>query len=411
MANSKIASKKLKEIEREFLGNRVISSNVKNIIEQSGDAFEVSFNDPNSTAGTITVRIEAYGKGGAIRGASWGTRRPDIIIVDDIQSSEDARSETILNDEWRWFLDDIKFLGRVSRIFMIANNLGERCIIERIHRGEGDFGFICEKVPVADGLLEDSKPAWPERYTMKQILKDRDSYRDAGELSIWTRNMMCECVAEEDRIFQREMFRYYDSSDTQKIARTCNVYLRIDPSAQVKESSDPSAFVVIGINGDNNYFWLDVVNKRLKHSEKIDTVFQLCTKWDFMNVGVENSKEGIILMQDLIEQMPKRNIFFKLVELKHGNKAKEIRIEALEPLYKSNIVWFPNRADWLTEVEQQHIMFSKTGKMTLHDDIIDAAAYIRQHTQQPINHNSERVGHNSRSQSINRNSIRKTVVR
>ena len=40
--------------------------------------------------------------------------------------------ETVTESDWEWFLTDIIFLGRNSRIFMIGNNLGDRCIVETI---------------------------------------------------------------------------------------------------------------------------------------------------------------------------------------------------------------------------------------------------------------------------------------
>ena len=48
--------------------------------------------------GECNVRIEAYGKGASIRGLSNKDRRPKILILDDIQDLEDARSETVTEE-------------------------------------------------------------------------------------------------------------------------------------------------------------------------------------------------------------------------------------------------------------------------------------------------------------------------
>lgn len=41
-------------------------------------------------------------------------------------------SDSVLEKDYNWFLSDIVFLGKKSRIFMIGNNLGESCLIERV---------------------------------------------------------------------------------------------------------------------------------------------------------------------------------------------------------------------------------------------------------------------------------------
>ena len=119
-ANQTLASKRLVEVSREFLGNADMKKLVAEVKDNSGLALEVHYTNGEK------VRIEAYGKGAALRGLSWGAKRPDLVIIDDPQDSEDARSEAVTIKDWDWFLSDVYFLGRNTRIFLIGNNLGER---------------------------------------------------------------------------------------------------------------------------------------------------------------------------------------------------------------------------------------------------------------------------------------------
>lgn len=116
-ATQRTASKKLVEVSREFLSNPDMSRMMTAVRENSGLAFEVEYQTGQS------VRIEAYGKGAAVRGLSWGSKRPDLVIIDDPQDEEDARSETVTSSDWDWFLSDVYFLGQSTRIFIIGNNL------------------------------------------------------------------------------------------------------------------------------------------------------------------------------------------------------------------------------------------------------------------------------------------------
>ena len=130
MANQRTASKKLKEIAEEYMSNELFNLNLVKEKERSEKAFEVVVTDENNEE--VSVRIEAYGKGAAVRGLNSRDRRPSIIIIDDPQDLSDSLSDTIQDNDYDWFLSDVIFLGRNTRIFFIGNNLGEKCLIERV---------------------------------------------------------------------------------------------------------------------------------------------------------------------------------------------------------------------------------------------------------------------------------------
>ena len=69
-ATQTTASKKLQEVSREFKQNPDMFSLVSNVVEDNGGAFEAVYK------GGQKVRIEAYGKGAAVRGLSWGGMEP-----------------------------------------------------------------------------------------------------------------------------------------------------------------------------------------------------------------------------------------------------------------------------------------------------------------------------------------------
>ena len=111
-ATQRTASKKLSEVSREFLSSPDMCKLVKAVREDSGIAFEVEYGDD-----LPAVRVEVYGKGAAVRGLSWGAKRPDLVVIDDPQDEEDARSETVTTTDWDWFLSDVYFLYSVVIIY------------------------------------------------------------------------------------------------------------------------------------------------------------------------------------------------------------------------------------------------------------------------------------------------------
>lgn len=222
-ANFALASQLLKEISREWQARpelRLQASGDPFIIEDSGTALEVRYPEGAPVRG---VRIAAFGKGGSIRGLSWGARRPDLIVCDDLQDTDDMASEAVCESDWRWFLSDVYFLGRDSRIFLIGNNLGERCIVERVIRDADAWGFAWERLPA---LNAEGRSAWPARFPAEELLKERDAFARAGRADIWAREKLCIARPPEAQRFRRDMFRYYDPRTLRR--DTLSVYMTVD---------------------------------------------------------------------------------------------------------------------------------------------------------------------------------------
>ncbi len=360
-STQRAASKKLQEVARELSACPEFGVLIDRVVESSGLGLEVAYR------GGAHVRIEAYGKGAAVRGLSWGSKRPDLIIIDDPQDEEDARSETVTETDWEWFLSDVLFLGQGSRIFLIGNNLGERCIIERVIAGADQLGFQTARVPIVD---ESGRSAWPEKWSVEAVEREREAFAVLGKLDIWYRNKMCKCIAPDSQKFRREMFRYFDDSlNTQGMS----IYTTVDLAISMKPGADYSAIVTVGINAEGHWFVLEVDYGRYDPTKTMDAIFQAVQKWRPLCVGIESVAYQSALAHFLEREMPKRNTFFRIQPLK-AEKKKELRIDALQPRFSVGSVWFRALAPWLEKLEQELLAYPHGA----HDDVIDALAYVEQ---------------------------------
>ena len=369
-ATQRTASKKLLEVSREYLSNPAMTSLMSGVRENSGLAFEVSYITGQS------VRIEAYGKGAAVRGLSWGAKRPDLVIIDDPQDEEDARSEAVTASDWDWFLSDVYFLGQASRIFIIGNNLGERCIMESIMRNSERLKFTARKIPI---LTAEGQSAWPEKWPLEAIEKEREEFAALGKTDLWHRNKMCECISPDSQKFKREYFKYYDERALD--LRGMNIYTAVDLAISDKPNADCSAIVTVGVNAAGHWFVLDVEYGRYDPSTTMDAVFSAVKKWQPLSVGIETAAYQKALVHFLEKEMPSRGIFFRITTLKAGNAkdAKNLRIDTLQPRFAVGTVWFKSGAAWLNKIESELLAYPHGA----HDDVIDALAYIEQMSTKP----------------------------
>ncbi|MBQ7593891.1 MAG: phage terminase large subunit [Synergistaceae bacterium] len=360
-ATQRTASKKLLEVSREYLASPKLNGLAASITENSGLAFEVKYHNG------LSVRIEAYGKGAAVRGLSWGSKRPDLVIIDDPQDEEDARSETVTAGDWDWFLSDVYFLGQTSRIFLIGNNLGERCIIEQVMKSPESLKFTTRRIPI---LTPDGQSAWPSKWPLSAIEKEREKFSLLGKTDLWYRNKMCECISPSSQKFKREYFRYYDRTPS---LQDMNIYTTVDLAISQKVNADYSAIVTVGVNSAGHWLVLDVEYGRYDPTTTIDAIFSAVRKWKPLTVGIEVVAYQAALQHFLEKEMPRRGIFFRITPLK-AEKRKEIRIDAIQPRFALGTVWFKRNAGWLEKIESELLSYPHGA----HDDVIDALAYMEQ---------------------------------
>jgi predicted phage terminase large subunit-like protein len=401
-ANTGQAEKQMKEVQREYLDNPLLNTGCQRIIEQSAQCFLLDVVDPSTGKGK-RVRIEAYGRGAAIRGLAAREGRPKIVIIDDPQDIGDMKSDTILSDDFLWYDSDVKYLGAETRVFMIGNNLGEKCLIERVITDAENLRYKTMRIPIAD---EDfTKAAWPEKFSLEFIKDERERNKRSNTLANWYRERMCVAISEETRMFSPEHFQYYPFVARGKITSGLNVYIRMDPAVGLNDVHDPSVILVAGFNADSHLFVLDAAFGHWKPKEKLDHAFRLISKWQPMNFGVENSKEGQLFVQSMREEMCKRNVFTRIIEVKHGNKQKVARIEQLQPRFAEHTIWFPDRrSEWVDRLEVELLAMTKEGSKGLHDDFPDTLAYFLQGTNKPSGYGM-RDTLNEKHKDLPRNSI------
>lgn len=378
--NQTTASAKLKDIISEYKSNPLVKHNLVEIKEENNKVFSVDVKDERGEI--INVRIEAYGKGTGIRGLNNLDRRPKVIILDDIQDNEDARSETITANDWEWFLSDIVFLGSNTRIFFIGNNLGERCCIEKTINSAGNLGFKVIRVPI----MIDNEPTWAGRHTLEQILTERDNFAAIGKLDIWMSEKMCVAVAEESKCFKEEDYRFYSRHGREEIIRRSNLFACLDPASSPNPESCYRAITVTGVDADNHWFLLNVKYGRWDSAQMIDIIFDTVVKYGLKDFYIEKGWWEQVMRPFLTAEMQKRNIFFNVVPLEHAKRGSKLeRIKLLQPRFKAHTIFFPDEAEWLTEFKSELAGVTKDAIKSEYIDCVDAFAMTDQVAIAPVN--------------------------
>lgn len=311
----------------------------------------------------------SVGVGGAITG-----RGANILLFDDpIKNREEAESEVYREKVWqfftstaftrlepggvvvviltRWHLDDLA--GRILR----NPELSKRCKI--IH-----FPAIATK---KEAYREEGEALWPERFDLKALEEIKNTVGPYDWESLYQGSP----VLTERQEFKPEWKKTI--TETEVEAQACNRFLTIDTAISKSASADYTGFCDNRVNSEN--FWhLKAWRARYGPEELVEALFSLYTRYHYDKIGIEKTIYLDALKPYLDDKQRQRNIFLPIVELKHNQTQKEVRIRGLIPRYATHSVFHIQGE--CNALEEEMMQFPQG----LHDDVIDATAYQLQVT-------------------------------
>jgi hypothetical protein len=121
------------------------------------------------TSGEFTtkkgVAFRAIGAGQSPRGTRNGAKRPDVILIDDIDTDEDCRNGDIIDQRWKWIEEALIGTRSISEPMLIifcGNIIAEDCCVVRAHE-------FADKVDIVNIRDASGKSTWPEKNSEEDI--------------------------------------------------------------------------------------------------------------------------------------------------------------------------------------------------------------------------------------------------
>jgi phage terminase large subunit-like protein len=163
-----------------------------------------------------------------------------------------------------------------------------------------------------------------------------------------------------------------------------NVVAAVDFAYSTERKADFSAVVVVGVDGNNNYYVLDIERfKTQQVSEYFKKILMLYEKWGFRKIRAEVSVAQVVIVKDLKENYIRPLGLSLAVEEYRPSRwqgSKEERILAtLEPRYANRQIWHYSGGN--IQLLEEELVFSNPA----HDDIKDALSSAIDFAQAPLN--------------------------
>lgn len=306
----------------------------------------------------------AVGVGGPITG-----RGAKVFSIDDaIKNREEAESEVYRSKIWNWFTSTA-FTRLAPKGVMIVTNT--RWHLDDLTGRILKHRDLAKRTKVIHfpAINEQGQPLWPERFNLEAL---EEIKRTIGPYD-WSALYQGNPVLTENQEFKPEWFRRI--SEEAVSLMNCRRFLTIDTAMSKKTQADYTGFCDNSINQEN--FWhLRAWRAKIGPEELVDSLFSLHESNRYERIGIEKTAYLEGLKPYLDSEQRKRNRFLPIVELKHNQTQKEVRVRGLIPRYAAKSIFHVEGR--CNDLEEEMMNFP----VGMQDDVLDAVAYQLQVTAQ-----------------------------
>jgi hypothetical protein len=194
------------------------------------------------------IILKAEGAGTSFRGVNIDNARPDVMIFDDAQTKDCAKSETQALDYINWFQGTaLKAKDPTKCTYLYVGNMYPNLILrEDPITGKKLYGCHLRnlkenpawKTIITGGILADGTALWEELQPYEQLMEEFEGDLSVGMPEIFYAEVMNDPDAQINADFDFEKVPYnpYSSDDGTDLFDPDGKYLVIDPSLGTEKS-------------------------------------------------------------------------------------------------------------------------------------------------------------------------------
>ncbi|MCY8256461.1 phage terminase large subunit [Bacillus spizizenii] len=351
------------------------------------------------TKNNVMVAIGSIQK--QLRGMKFLNARPDLIIMDDLESEKSTNTPELRQKNLTWYTKVVNPLGdpqRTAFIYMgtlvhpngllpyVMNRADFKskrysAIVsppdrqdlweeyERIYRDlenpdrkdEAEAFYFSNKEEMDKG----AKVLWEDRMPYYKLIQEK--------CNVGTRAFNSEYLnlpySDEDAIFRPENFTWYDEKDLyDDHGRLIPMDLYGFWDIAITGKGDYNAIITMGRDRRTGIFYvLDAWAGKVNMHEALKIAENKILEYEHHTFGVETIQAQWSMFQQLRVNLSKRSYFKTRLKQYNPRTKKEIRIEALEPMVEAGQIRFKKQHRLLIEMLE---LFPQHE----HDDLPDALA-------------------------------------
>lgn len=336
-------------------------------------------------------RIIARGAGQRVRGIKWGSRRPDLIVGDDLENDEIVLNSDRRDKFKRWFYGALLPIRSDNGIVRVVGTiLHMDSLLENLMPGRQLAAVQKQKQLIIEPLKEYTLYRLPWK-SIRYRAHDKDwktylweEKRDEGELRRIRQDYVAQGIPEVYaqeylNVPLDETFAYFRKNDFLPMTpddrlKKKNFFIAMDLAISEDERADYTVAVVGGMDDAGYLHIVDVIRDRIDGRQIVDLIIHLQNHYKAIFFGVEEEQIKRSIWAFLKESMILSQSFPSFQPLKNMGKDKMTRARSIQGRIRAHTVKFDKEANWYQDFEDELCRFPRDK----HDDQVDAFAWLGQ---------------------------------
>ncbi|MBD9674956.1 phage terminase large subunit [Pseudomonas sp. PDM21] len=314
------------------------------------------------------------GVGGGLTG-----KGADFLLIDDpIKDAEEAKSKTIRDRTWNWFIQVAmtRVMGIGGAVVICMTRWHEDDLVGRLTNPRNPYYNAEEaakwRVVNIPAFAEANDPLgrepgeilWPER-TPRAFLESMRKLDPAAFAALF----MGRPAPPEGNLFKRAHIRPYQAHELPKHLR---LYAASDHAISEAAKRDPTCMGVVGVDKDD-VIWLlpDLVWRQMASDTQVEAMLDLMERHRPLLWTAERGHISLSIGPFLRKRMREEKVFVTIDE-RVPSKDKPTRAQAIAGRMAMGMVRFPAFAPWYADAVDQLLAFPNA----THDDFVDFISLI-----------------------------------
>ncbi len=292
-------------------------------------------------------------------------KRPDLALLDDIETSKTVESVVMTNNTKRFTRELLTAMDSTTgRVLYACNHISDIGVVQELI--DNSHNMLYMNVPIMTG----DKLSWPQKYTLTDE-PDKVSIESLKKLArdsiTFDNEYMNLPMSEERRVFKKSLFQYVDKKPDGRL----NCFIAIDPAFTVNSTSDYTGIAIVWVD-TQGYWYVKTMRVKQDGKQLVDMIFNLYDEYKPEKIGVEEVGFTQALKPFIEDEMRRRGKHFVVTMLKHGGTKKEVRIRGLLPFFEAGTIkLLEGENDALVDELMRY-------PNAVEDDVSDATSYLTQ---------------------------------
>lgn len=332
--------------------------------------------------------VKGYGAKTGVRGAKEMGKRPQLAVLDDLLSDDDARSPTVIQsvEDTIYKAVDYALHPNTRKIVWSGTPFNARDpLYKAVESGAWNVNVypVCKQFPCPK---EEFHGSWEDRFTYEFVLAQYKKAEALGKIDTFNQELMLRIMSEEDRLITDGDIVWYQRNAVLQNKHMYNFYITTDFATSEKTASDFSVISVWAYSSDGTWLWVDGICKKQTMDKNLDDLFRLAFMYDPQSVGVEVSGQQGGFIPFIRNRMGATGIWFNLASENNSNKPgirpttdKIQRFNTVVPWFKSHKIMFPEELKDdapMVQCMDELRLVSQKGFKSKHDDFSDTISML-----------------------------------